>query len=65
MLQYAESDGLNGGTYASASRPFGISKADYLAAGGQPTMVDRIVDLFTGSALHVSNGRSMANPWTS
>ena len=52
----SESDGLNGGAYASASRPYGISKADYLAAGGQPTMVDRMVDLFTGSALHVSNG---------
>lgn len=52
----AEPDGLNGGTYASASRPYGISKEDYLAAGGHQTMIDRLVDLFTGSALHVDQG---------
>ena len=52
----AEPLGLTGETYASMSRPFGTTKEQYLAAGGHPTMPDRLVDLFTGSALHVDNG---------
>ena len=32
----AEPDGLNGGTYATASRPFGISKEDWLGPRRTP-----------------------------
>ena len=53
----SEPNGVTGDPYYSASRPYGMSKADYLAAHpGEYTMVDRLVDLFTGSALHVSQG---------
>jgi hypothetical protein len=53
----AEPNGTVGDPYYSASRPFGMTKEDYLAANpGSYPMVDRMVDLFTGSALHVSNG---------
>ena len=52
----AEPLGLTGETYASASRPYGVSKAQWASDGHSYTMADRMVDLFTGSALHVDNG---------
>ena len=53
----AEPLGLVGETYFTRSRAFGQSKSDWLAENpGFYPMTDRIVDLFTGSALHVSNG---------